>query len=70
MTKYDLIYYVLIFVFDVIGIGELHNLESLDLSNNSLSTLPSCIGNLQNLERMLLSNNKISIVPKGSDVSV
>jgi len=41
-------------------IGRLHRLRSLDLSYNTLSTLPSAMGNLTSLQILELYNNSIS----------
>lgn len=40
-------------------IGELKNLQTLDLKNNQLSSLPAQIGKLKNLKKLNLSNNPI-----------
>lgn len=39
------------------------NLQILDLSNNSITYLPSEIGNLTQLIELVLSNNQINELP-------
>ncbi|MHA2250677.1 MAG: leucine-rich repeat domain-containing protein [Candidatus Kariarchaeaceae archaeon] len=46
------------------SIGNLTNLESLDLSDNQLTNLPESIGNLTNLESLDLSSNLLTSLPK------
>ena len=44
-------------------IGQLQQLEVLELRGNQLSALPPEIGNLQQLQRLLLENNKLKTLP-------
>ncbi|EMS89038.1 leucine-rich repeat domain-containing protein, partial [Leptospira noguchii] len=41
-------------------IGQLKNLQELDLHNNQLATLPKEIGQLKNLQFLNLSQNQLS----------
>lgn len=50
-------------VYDVNGIGYAHNLRSLSLPDNQLTTLPSEIGNLTQLSSLYLPGNKITSLP-------
>jgi Leucine-rich repeat (LRR) protein len=45
------------------SIGNLINLQYLDLSINKFSSLPDSIGNLINLQELHLSDNKLSTLP-------
>jgi Leucine-rich repeat (LRR) protein len=45
------------------SIGNLINLQELDLENNQLSSLPDSIGNLINLQSLDLENNQLSSLP-------
>jgi Leucine-rich repeat (LRR) protein len=45
------------------SIGNLINLQVLNLANNNLESLPDSIGNLINLQYLYLSNNKFSTLP-------
>ncbi|MFN6495574.1 MAG: COR domain-containing protein [Nostoc sp. DedQUE01] len=44
-------------------IGQLTNLQTLNLSSNQLSSLPAEIGRLTNLQSLYLSSNKLSSLP-------
>ena len=44
-------------------IGQLQNLQSLDLWNNKLTHLPPEIGQLQNLQSLCLQDNKLTHLP-------
>ena len=45
-------------------IGQLHNLQKLDLSDNQISEIPKEIGHSQNLQELDLSVNQIKEIPK------
>ena len=44
-------------------LGNLSNLESLNLSNNRLTGIPGELGNLSNLESLNLSDNRLTGIP-------
>ena len=44
-------------------LGQLQNLQSLDLSENQLSALPEAVGQLQKLQSLDLSENQLSALP-------
>jgi len=44
-------------------IGQLKNLEKLDLNNNNLTTLPPKFGQLKNLQSLYLSYNNLTTLP-------
>ena len=44
-------------------LGQLSELEQLDLSNNQLSDLPAEVGQLFNLSALDLSNNQLTSLP-------
>lgn len=43
-----------------VEIGDLSNLQILDISNNALVSLPRSLANLHNLQRLFLSSNKLN----------
>jgi len=45
-------------------IGQLHNLQHLDLMYNQIEEIPKEIGQLHNLQELLLDNNQIEKIPK------
>ncbi|MFX0116496.1 MAG: leucine-rich repeat domain-containing protein [Candidatus Hodarchaeota archaeon] len=45
-------------------IGQLQNIQELDLTGNQLKTLPETFGALTNLKKLYLSNNKLTSLPK------
>ncbi|OLY64971.1 hypothetical protein BWD12_18470 [Leptospira santarosai serovar Bananal] len=45
-------------------IGNLQNLQKLNLNNNPLTTLPKEIGKLQNLQQLFLGGNQFTTLPK------
>ena len=55
----------MLFALYFVGIGSLNILETLDVSSNLLSHLPSCIGRLNSLDSLLVSDNKLVAIPKG-----
>jgi Leucine-rich repeat (LRR) protein len=46
------------------SIGNLVNLEILELNNNILNVLPDSIGNLTKLRILLLSHNRLNVLPE------
>jgi len=44
-------------------IGELQNLEILDLPENQLTSIPSEIGQLKNLKELRLMENQLQVLP-------
>ena len=45
-------------------IGQLHNLQYLDLDNNQIKEIPKEIGQLHNLLDLYLTHNQIKEIPK------
>jgi Leucine-rich repeat (LRR) protein len=51
-------------------IGNLKNLQELNLENNQLKLLPPDIENLKNLKELHLENNELKLLPKFSNTAV
>jgi len=45
-------------------LGQLSNLEQLDLSDNKITSIPEVLAQLSNLEHLYLRNNKITSIPE------
>ena len=52
------------------SLGKLKKLEELDMSNNSIQTLPDCFYQLTNLQRIILTDNPLQEEVKDRLLSV
>lgn len=55
--------FMLLCIIDSLEIGNMSNLEVLDVSKNRLSSLPSAIGKLKTLKQLYLAHNKLFYRP-------
>ena len=51
-------------MFNYKEIGQLQNLQELNLDDNQISEIPKEMGQLQNLQSLHLYNNQIKEIPK------